>query len=66
VNEISADSNNPFASKFDNNDTAELTTSVQKILDEEIKPPDQSEIDAINLQTLKDRFEQIRKGLLSQ
>lgn len=66
VNEISADPDNPFASEFGGDDTPELTTSVQKILAEEITPPDQSEIDAINLQTLKDRFEQIRKGLMNQ
>ncbi len=66
VNETSASPDNPFASKLDGDDTPELTTSVQKILDEEITPPDQSEIDAINLQTLKDKFEKIRKSLMNQ
>lgn len=66
INEISADRNNPFASNFADTDTPELTTSVQKILDDETTVPDQSEQDAINLQTLKDRFESIRKGLLTQ
>jgi chemotaxis protein MotB len=66
VNEISTDQNNPFASKLDGDDTPELTTSVQKILDDEVTPPDQSKIDAINLQTLKDKFESIRNSLLNQ
>jgi len=63
VNEISTDSNNPFANEIGGDETPELTTSVQKILDDEIAPPAQSEVDAIDLQTLKDRFESIRKGL---
>lgn len=66
VNEISANQNNPFARQVGGDQTPELTTSVQQILDEEITPPDQSEIDAINLQTLKDKFESIRNGLLNQ
>ncbi len=66
VNEISTDSNNPFANKVGGDETPELTTSVQNILNDEIAPPAQSEVDAINLQTLKDRFESIRKGLQDQ
>ncbi|GJM04824.1 MAG: flagellar motor protein MotB [marine bacterium B5-7] len=66
VNEISTDSNNPFASKVGGDETPELTTSVQSILDDEIAPPAQSEVDAIDLQTLKDRFELIRQGLQEQ
>ncbi len=65
VNAISADSDNPFARQF-GGDTSNLTSSVQEILDEELAPPDQSKIDAINLQALKDRFEQIRNGLMNQ
>lgn len=65
VNEISADRSNPFADRIDEGST-ELTSSVQSILDKEIKPKDQSEIDAVNLQTLKDRFERIRKELENQ
>ncbi len=66
VNEISTDSNNPFTRKVGGDETPELTTSVQQILDDEIAPPAQSEVDAIDLQTLKDRFESIRKGLQDQ
>ena len=66
VNEISTDSNNPFANKVGGDETPELTTSVQNILNDEIAPPVQSEVDAIDLQTLKDRFELIRKGLQDQ
>jgi chemotaxis protein MotB len=66
VNEISTDNNNPFANKVGGDETPELTTSVQQILDDEIAPPAQSEVDAIDLQTLKDRFESIRKGLQDQ
>ncbi len=65
LNEISADSTNPFKSTLVNNQ-ADLTSSVQEILNEEIKVPDQSEIDAVDLQTLKDRFENIREGLKNQ
>ena len=60
LNSISADSENPFKNSFDD---TELTTSVKNILDEKIKIPEQSEVDAINLQTLKDRFEKIRNEL---
>ncbi len=60
LNSISADSENPFKNSFDDK---ELTTSVKNILEKEIKAPDQSEVDAINLQTLKDRFEKIRNEL---
>tara|TARA_R110000782_G_scaffold124850_5_gene216348 strand:+ start:2080 stop:3282 length:1203 start_codon:yes stop_codon:yes gene_type:complete len=63
VNEISTESDNPFASKVGGDETPELTTSVQSILDDEIAPPAQSEVDAIDLQTLKDRFELIRQSL---
>jgi chemotaxis protein MotB len=65
LNEISADSTNPFKNSFDN-DGVELTSSVKNILDKEIEAPAQSEIDAINLKTLKDRFESIREGLKTQ
>jgi chemotaxis protein MotB len=65
LNEISANSTNPFKSTLKNNQ-AELTSSVQDILNDEIKVPEQSEIDAINLQTLKDRFESIREALNEQ
>ncbi len=66
VNEISTNDDNPFANKVGGDETPELTTSVQKILDDEIAPPAQSEVDAIDLQTLKDRFKSIRKGLQEQ
>lgn len=66
VNEISTDSNNPFADKVGGDETPELTTSVQNILNDEIALPVQSEVDAIDLQTLKNRFELIRKGLQDQ
>lgn len=65
INSISADSTNPFKNKLDGNST-ELSASVQDILNKEITPPDQSEIDAVNLQTLKDKFEKIRAGLKEQ
>ncbi len=65
LNVISADSTNPFKSTIKDNQ-AKLTTSVQDILNEEIKVPEQSEIDAVDLQTLKDRFESIREGLKNQ
>jgi chemotaxis protein MotB len=64
MNEISADPNNPFDNKF--NGAQELSTSVKNILNEEIKVPDQSKIDEVNIQTLKDKFEQIRKNLLDE
>jgi chemotaxis protein MotB len=66
MNEISADTSNPFKSTLDDGTTPELTTSVQDILNKEIKAPDQSKIDAVDLQTLKDRFENIREGLKTQ
>ncbi len=66
MNEISADRSNPFKNTLDSEVTPELTTSVQDILNKEIKAPDQSKIDAIDLQTLKDRFESIREGLKNQ
>jgi len=66
VNEISTNRKNPFANKVGGDETPELTTSVQNILNDEIAPPMQSEVDAIDLQTLKDRFESIRKGLQDQ
>jgi len=66
MNEISADRSNPFKSTLDSDATPELTTSVQDILDKEIKAPNQSKIDAIDLQTLKDRFESIRQGLKAE
>ena len=64
INFISAD--NPFNSHFDYNNTPALTTNVQKILEEEISPPEKTEDDAINLKTLKSRFEQIRQRLLNR
>ncbi len=63
MNEISADSTNPFKNKFSSDESSTLSTSVQDILNEEIKVPDQNKIDEVNLQTLKDRFEQIRQNL---
>jgi chemotaxis protein MotB len=62
MNEISADSTNPFKSKLDG-DSTELSASVKNILDKEIDVPEQAEIDAVDLQILKDRFESIRKNL---
>lgn len=67
INDISADRSNPFTSNFGDTDTPELTTSVQKILDEETAPPtDQAELDAINLKSLKEKFESIRNSLQEQ
>ncbi len=66
MNDISADTSNPFKSTLDSDVKPELTTSVQDILNEEIKAPKQSEIDAVDLQTLKDRFKSIREGLKAQ
>ncbi len=63
INSINADTNNPFKSGLNSNENAELTSSVKDILNKEIKPPEQSEIDAVNLKTLKDRFENIRNSL---
>jgi len=65
INIISADPDSPFARRFSSDKTPERMSSVQKILDKEYSTLDQSEIDAIDLQTLKDRFEQIRKGLMN-
>jgi chemotaxis protein MotB len=65
INEISSDQTNPFSGKIEGN-SSELTSSVRDILNEEIKPPEQAEIDAIDLQTLKDQFEKIREGLKDQ
>jgi chemotaxis protein MotB len=62
MNTITTDSTNPFKSTLENN-KADLTSSVQEILNQEIEVPDQAEIDAVDLQTLKSRFEQIRAGL---
>lgn len=64
LNTISADIDNPFKNMFNN--AQELSTSVRDILNKEIKAPEQSKIDAINLQTLKDRFEKIREELKNQ
>jgi chemotaxis protein MotB len=66
LNTISADTNNPFENKLDSDAPKELSTSVQNILDEKIETPEQSEIDAINLETLKSRFEKIREQLNDQ
>ncbi len=66
INDISADRSNPFKNTLDSEVTPELTTSVQDILNKEIEAPNQSKIDAIDLQTLKDRFESIRQGLKDQ
>jgi chemotaxis protein MotB len=65
MNTISADSTNPFKNTLDNN-RAELSSSVQEILNEEIQVPEQADIDAVDLQTLKDKFEKIRAGLQEQ
>jgi chemotaxis protein MotB len=65
VNEISADSTNPFKNKLDNSDT-ELSASVKEILDKEITAPEQEEIDAANVEELKSRFEKIRESLQQQ
>ena len=63
INSINADTKNPFKSGLNSNENTELTSSVKDILNEEIKAPEQSEIDAVNLKTLKDRFENIRNSL---
>jgi len=60
INSINADQNNPFNNQLDG---VGSTKSVKNILDEEIKLPDQTEIDAVNLKTLKERFESIRSNL---
>jgi len=65
VNEISADSSNPFKNKLDNSGT-ELSASVKNILDKEITTPKQEKIDAANVEELKSRFEKIRAGLQQQ
>lgn len=65
VNEISADSSNPFKNKLDNSGT-ELSASVKNILDKEITTPEQEKIDAANIEDLKSRFEKIRTGLQQQ
>ncbi len=65
MNEISADSDNPFKNELDT-DAGELSASVKDILDKKIAAPNQAEIDAVNLQTLKSRFEKIREGLKNQ
>lgn len=62
LNEISADSTNPFKNNLDN-DSSEISASVKDILDKEIKQPEQAEIDAVDIQALKSRFEKIREGL---
>lgn len=62
LNEISADPD-PFRSKLNDDPDLELTASVKDILNEEYEAPNQSEIDAVNLKTLKERFENIRQGL---
>lgn len=65
VNEISADSTNPFKNKLDDNNT-ELSASVKEILNKEMTAPEQEKIDEANLQDLKSRFEKIRTGLQQQ
>lgn len=65
VNEISADSTNPFKNKLDDNNT-ELSASVKEILNKEITAPEQEKIDEANVQELKSRFEKIRAGLQQQ
>lgn len=65
VNEISADSSNPFKNILDNSGT-ELSASVKNILDKEITTPKQEKIDAANVEELKSRFEKIRAGLQQQ
>ena len=64
LNEISADSTNPFKTKID--DGIELSASVKDILSKEISAPEQEKIDEANLQELKSRFEKIRAGLQEQ
>ena len=74
INDITANQDNPFTGKLGETSTAKLgevstgklSASLQRILDEDVAMPDQTEIDAINLQSLKDRFEQIRKDLMNQ
>lgn len=66
VNEISADSTNPFKNKLDDNNTEELSASVKEILSKEITAPEQEKIDEANIQELKSRFEKIRQGLQQQ
>lgn len=66
VNEISAGGENPFAGNFNKDGTEKVSASVQDILDKETAIPDQTEKDAVDLQTLKDRFEAIRQGLQAQ
>lgn len=67
VNEISADSTNPFKNKLDDNkDKSEISASVKEILNKEITAPEQKKIDEVNIQELKSRFEKIRAGLQEQ
>jgi len=61
MNSISADTTNPFKDKLKGD--SKNTASVQDILNKEITVPEQAEVDAIDVQTLKDRFEKIREGL---
>ena len=65
VNEIMADSTNPFKNKLDESNT-ELSASVKDILDKEITAPEQEKIDEADLQEIKARFEKIRAGLQQQ
>ena len=65
VNEIMADSTNPFKNKLDESNT-ELSASVKDILDKEIAAPEQEKIDEADLQEIKARFEKIRAGLQQQ
>lgn len=63
INIISAD--NPFGNRFDGAETPQLTENIQKILDEEIAPPEKSENVDIKVDELKTRFEKIRQNLLN-
>ena len=66
MSEVSAAPGSPFVDEFGSNDVPKHASSIQQILDQKLAPSDQSEIDAIDLQTLKDRFELIRKDLKNQ
>ena len=65
INEISADSTNPFENTIEGENT-ELSASVKDILSKEITAPEQVKIDEANIQELKSRFEKIRAGLQEQ
>ena len=66
VNEISAERDNPFSNNLNNDESIQVSTSVSGILNSESAAPEQSKKDAIDVQTLKDKFESIRQGLQAQ